>query len=105
MAFRLPRKEFAESGENVGLYDKTFISLVVGYVRLREISCRAGRIAVARSAERINTGANVPSIGSVVDTASAEFQDNAVAMRGLADELGKRRGEAALGGPLRARER
>ena len=44
-------------------------------------------------------------IGTAVDTASADFKANAAAMRALVEELGKRRGEAALGGPARARER
>jgi 3-methylcrotonyl-CoA carboxylase beta subunit len=40
-----------------------------------------------------------------VDTASADFRDNAVRMRALVEELERRRAEAAIGGPARARER
>jgi 3-methylcrotonyl-CoA carboxylase beta subunit len=47
----------------------------------------------------------VPNIGTAVDTTSAEFQGNAAAMRALVDELSRRRSEAALGGPPRARDR
>jgi 3-methylcrotonyl-CoA carboxylase beta subunit len=42
---------------------------------------------------------------SNIDTASAEFSANAARMRALADELRKRRAEAAEGGPPRVRER
>jgi len=44
-------------------------------------------------------------IGTVPDTASDEFRENARAMRALVDELRVRREEAALGGSERARER
>jgi 3-methylcrotonyl-CoA carboxylase beta subunit len=44
-------------------------------------------------------------IESKIDTGSVEFRDNAAHMRALADELAKRRAEAAEGGPPRARER
>jgi len=47
----------------------------------------------------------MPKIGSAVDTASAEFRSNAAAMGALVAELVRRRSEAALGGPARARER
>jgi 3-methylcrotonyl-CoA carboxylase beta subunit len=47
----------------------------------------------------------VPGIGTIIDTTSAEFQANAAAMGVLVDELARRRSEAALGGPERARER
>src|SRR5262249_26725631 len=39
------------------------------------------------------------------DTRSLEFRANAVQMRELAAELDRRRAEAALGGPVSARER
>ena len=44
-------------------------------------------------------------IASNIDTGSAEFAANAARMRALADELQKRRAEAAAGGPPRIRER
>jgi 3-methylcrotonyl-CoA carboxylase beta subunit len=44
-------------------------------------------------------------IETTVDTRSDEFAANAARMRALADELRKRRAEAAEGGPERARER
>src|SRR5207247_9681732 len=44
-------------------------------------------------------------IASNIDTDSAEFAANAARMRALADELQKRRAEAAAGGPPRIRER
>ncbi len=44
-------------------------------------------------------------IESTIDPGSDDFRANAVRMRSLADELAKRRAEAAEGGPLRARER
>jgi 3-methylcrotonyl-CoA carboxylase beta subunit len=44
-------------------------------------------------------------IQSAVDTRSEEFRANAARMRTLADELARRRAEAAEGGPARARER
>jgi 3-methylcrotonyl-CoA carboxylase beta subunit len=47
----------------------------------------------------------VPKIASGIDKHSAEFRANADAMRALSEELQKRREEAALGGPQRARER
>src|SRR5499427_8964028 len=40
-----------------------------------------------------------------VDTKSLEFRANAAQMRELVEELGRRRAEAAMGGPARARER
>ncbi len=40
-----------------------------------------------------------------VDTKSLEFRTNAAQMRELVEELNRRRAEAALGGPARARER
>ena len=40
-----------------------------------------------------------------IDSSSEEFRSNAARMRALNDELAKRRAEAALGGPERARER
>jgi 3-methylcrotonyl-CoA carboxylase beta subunit len=40
-----------------------------------------------------------------VDTKSLEFRTNAAQMRELMEELNRRRAEAALGGPARARER
>jgi len=40
-----------------------------------------------------------------VDTASTEFRANAARMRALVEELERRRAQAALGGPARARER
>ncbi|MBX6424895.1 MAG: methylcrotonoyl-CoA carboxylase [Variibacter sp.] len=47
----------------------------------------------------------MPRIDSKIDRASDEFAANAAAMRALAQELQKRRAEAAMGGPARARER
>ena len=44
-------------------------------------------------------------IESTIDPGSEEFRANAARMRALADELAKRRAEAAEGGPPRARER
>jgi 3-methylcrotonyl-CoA carboxylase beta subunit len=44
-------------------------------------------------------------IESKIDPNSAEFRANAAQMRALADELARRRAEAAEGGPARARER
>ena len=45
------------------------------------------------------------AIPSSIDSRSAEFGANAARMRALTDELGKRRAEAAMGGPARIRER
>src|SRR5215468_8347305 len=42
---------------------------------------------------------------SLVDTKSLEFRTNAARMSELIEELNRRRAEAALGGPTRARER
>ena len=42
---------------------------------------------------------------SAVDTGTSEFRANAERMRALTAELAARRGEAAQGGPARARER
>jgi 3-methylcrotonyl-CoA carboxylase beta subunit len=44
-------------------------------------------------------------LDSPIDTRSLEFRTNAVQMRELVKELNRRRAEAALGGPARARER
>src|SRR5215472_11281506 len=44
-------------------------------------------------------------LDSPADTKSLEFRANAARMRELVDELKRRRAEAALGGPARARER
>ena len=44
-------------------------------------------------------------LASNIDVHSDEFRANAARMRALADELVARRGEAALGGPARSRER
>ena len=44
-------------------------------------------------------------IESTIDPGSEDFRANAARMRALADELAKRRAEAAEGGPPRARER
>src|SRR5450631_634524 len=44
-------------------------------------------------------------LASPVDTASLEFRSNAAQMHALTKELSRRRAEAALGGPVRARER
>ena len=44
-------------------------------------------------------------LDSPVDTKSLEFRANAAQMRALVEELKRRRAEAALGGPARARER
>src|SRR5215470_1903397 len=44
-------------------------------------------------------------LDSPVDAKSLEFRTNAAQMRALVEELGRRRAEAALGGPARARER
>jgi len=44
-------------------------------------------------------------LDSPVDTKSLEFRANAAQMRALVEELNRRRAEAALGGPVRARER
>jgi 3-methylcrotonyl-CoA carboxylase beta subunit len=44
-------------------------------------------------------------LDSPTDTASSEFRTNAAQMRALVEELARRRAEAALGGPARARER
>ncbi len=54
---------------------------------------------------RHNRGNFLPTITSTIDRASAEFRANAGSMAALVDELHKRRAEAALGGPARARER
>jgi 3-methylcrotonyl-CoA carboxylase beta subunit len=45
------------------------------------------------------------TLDSPVDTKSLEFRTNATQMRALVDELKRRRAEAAMGGPARARER
>jgi 3-methylcrotonyl-CoA carboxylase beta subunit len=45
------------------------------------------------------------ALSTAVDTNSREFQANQAAMRALVDELTRRRAEAALGGPEKARER
>jgi 3-methylcrotonyl-CoA carboxylase beta subunit len=45
------------------------------------------------------------TLDSPVDTKSLEFRANAAQMRELVEELKRRRAEAALGGPARARER
>jgi 3-methylcrotonyl-CoA carboxylase beta subunit len=45
------------------------------------------------------------TLDSPVDTKSLEFRTNAAQMRALVEELKRRRAEAALGGPARARER
>ena len=45
------------------------------------------------------------AIPSSIDSRTAEFGANAARMRELVDELGKRRAEAAMGGPVRIRER
>jgi 3-methylcrotonyl-CoA carboxylase beta subunit len=45
------------------------------------------------------------TLDSPVDTRSLEFRTNAAQMRALVEELKRRRAEAALGGPARARER
>ncbi len=47
----------------------------------------------------------LPTIKSLIGRSSAEFRANAGSMAALVDELHKRRAEAALGGPARARER
>jgi 3-methylcrotonyl-CoA carboxylase beta subunit len=47
----------------------------------------------------------VTAIATNVDTASAEFESNRAAMRGLIAQLQERRAQAAEGGPLRSRER
>jgi 3-methylcrotonyl-CoA carboxylase beta subunit len=44
-------------------------------------------------------------LASPIDTTSTEFRANAAHMRALVDDLGRRRAEAAQGGPARARER
>jgi 3-methylcrotonyl-CoA carboxylase beta subunit len=44
-------------------------------------------------------------LDSPADTASLEFRANAAQMRALVEDLNRRRAEAALGGPVRARER
>ncbi|HSV22057.1 MAG TPA: carboxyl transferase domain-containing protein [Xanthobacteraceae bacterium] len=44
-------------------------------------------------------------LDSPVDAKSLEFRTNAAQMRALVDDLNRRRAEAALGGPARARER
>src|SRR5215208_2682743 len=48
---------------------------------------------------------NMPRIKSSIDSNSAEFKTNADHMAGLVELLKQRRGEAALGGPQKARER
>jgi 3-methylcrotonyl-CoA carboxylase beta subunit len=45
------------------------------------------------------------TLDSPVDTKSLEFRTNAGRMRALVEELKRRRAEAAMGGPARARER
>jgi 3-methylcrotonyl-CoA carboxylase beta subunit len=47
----------------------------------------------------------VAKLASNIDTQGKEFRANASAMRGLVDELARKRAEAALGGPQRSRER
>jgi 3-methylcrotonyl-CoA carboxylase beta subunit len=47
----------------------------------------------------------VAKLASNIDTQGNEFRANASAMRGLVDELARKRAEAALGGPQRSRER
>jgi 3-methylcrotonyl-CoA carboxylase beta subunit len=47
----------------------------------------------------------VPKIDSKTDIHSEDFRANAAAMQALADEVRRRRAEASLGGPPRARER
>jgi 3-methylcrotonyl-CoA carboxylase beta subunit len=49
--------------------------------------------------------ARVAKLASIIDTQSQEFRANAAAMRALTAELERRRTEAALGGPVRSRER
>jgi 3-methylcrotonyl-CoA carboxylase beta subunit len=44
-------------------------------------------------------------LDSPIDTKSIEFRTNAAQMRALAEELKRRRAEAAVGGPARTRER
>jgi 3-methylcrotonyl-CoA carboxylase beta subunit len=44
-------------------------------------------------------------LDSPADTTSLEFRTNAAQMRALVEDLNRRRAEAALGGPARARER
>jgi 3-methylcrotonyl-CoA carboxylase beta subunit len=47
----------------------------------------------------------VAVLSSSVDPGSADLQDNAARWRGIADDLRRKRAEAALGGTARARER
>jgi len=47
----------------------------------------------------------VAKLASNIDTQSKDFRANAGAMRGLVEELARKRAEAALGGPQRSRER
>jgi len=47
----------------------------------------------------------VAQIASMIDARGDDFRANRALMRGLADELDRRRVEAAMGGPKRARER
>jgi 3-methylcrotonyl-CoA carboxylase beta subunit len=54
---------------------------------------------------RHNRGNFLATITSLIDRSSVEFRANAGSMAALVDELHKRRAEAALGGPARARER
>ena len=44
-------------------------------------------------------------LDSPADTKSLEFRTNAARMHVLVEDLNRRRAEAALGGPVRARER
>ena len=44
-------------------------------------------------------------LASAIDTQSKEFRANAAAMRALVQQLEERRGQAALGGPARSRDR
>jgi 3-methylcrotonyl-CoA carboxylase beta subunit len=50
-------------------------------------------------------GADVAILSTTIDKSSAEFRKNATQMAALAEELRKRRAEAAQGGPQKARER
>src|SRR5262245_39855739 len=65
----------------------------------------AGAARHSSKFHRTGFGRGRVKIASAVDPGSAEYRANAEAMRALVEDLQRRRAEAALGGPARARER
>ena len=64
----------------------------------------AVRRSIMRPANRQRAG-RAMKLASAIDTQSKEFRANAAAMRALVQQLEERRGQAALGGPARSRDR